>query len=66
MKRNVPMITRRQNRTNNVDKIDVSSMTPEETEEKMTELYQKIDRTWNCLSCDYISTPCDFDKGITV
>ena len=53
MKRNVPMITRRQNPTNNIDKIDVSSMTPEETEHKMTELYQKTDDTWSCLACDY-------------
>ena len=56
MNRTVPMNKRRQytrTPTNVVDKIEVCSMTPEETEEKMTELYQKTDDTWSCLACDY-------------
>ena len=38
---------------NDGDKIDVSSMTPEETENKMTELYQKTEGTWSCLVCNF-------------
>ena len=53
---NSPIYSKRQySRTNSniVERIDVSSMTPEETEEKKKELYQKTDGTWNCLACDY-------------
>ena len=56
MNRTVPMNKRRQytrTPTNVVDKTDVCSMTPEETEKKMKELYQKIDGSWRCLACDY-------------
>ena len=34
-------------------KIDVSSMTEEEIEKKIKELYQKVDGTWRCIACDY-------------
>ena len=36
-----------------VNKIDVSSMTPEESSRKMLELYKKIDGVWRCLACEY-------------
>ena len=57
MNSNTPATQRRQysrsTSKNNVERIDVSSMTPEETEQKMKELYQKIDDSWSCLACDY-------------
>ena len=59
MNSNTPTTQRRQySRTtsNNAKKIDVSSLTSEETEEKMKELYQKNDSTWRCLACDYTNT----------
>ena len=51
-------VTRRQNtRTSNSDanKIDVTSFTSEEIEEKIKELHQKIDGLWTCMVCDYTS-----------
>ena len=36
-----------------VNKIDVSSMTPEEMSGKMSDLYSKIDGVWRCLACEY-------------
>ena len=52
--------TRRTNATiSNDSKIDVTSMTPEEIDDKMKELYKKIDGLWTCLSCDYKS----YDKS---
>ena len=41
---------------NNVEKLDVTSLTPDEIEGKRKELYQKIDEVWRCLACDYISS----------
>ena len=38
---------------NDGDKIDVSSMTPEETEERIKDLYQKTNGNWSCLACAY-------------
>ena len=40
----------------NIVKFDVGSMTPEEIELKMKELYQKVDGVWRCLACDYTSS----------
>ena len=37
----------------NIAKFDVGSMTPEEIEVKIKELYQKVDGAWRCLACDY-------------
>ena len=34
-------------------KFDVTSMSSEDIEQKMKELYQKVDRLWSCLACDY-------------
>ena len=36
-----------------VAKIDVTSLAPEEKEEKRKELYTKIDGVWTCTACDY-------------
>lgn len=35
------------------NKIDVSSMTPEETSGKIMDLYKKIDGVWRCSACEY-------------
>ena len=35
---------------------DVTSFTSEEIEEKIKELYQKVDGVWTCMACDYTST----------
>ena len=60
MNSNTPATQRRQysrsTSKNNVERIDVSSMTPEETKEKMKKLYQKTDGAWSCLACDYTNT----------
>ena len=42
--------------TSDVANVDVTSMTPEQIEEKMKELYQKIDGVWTCTACDYATT----------
>ena len=34
----------------------MTTFTPEEIEEKIKELHQKIDGVWTCMVCDYIST----------
>ena len=34
----------------------VTSLTPEETEEKIAELYEKVDNVWRCLACEYTTT----------
>ena len=52
-------ITRRQyarQPTSDVTKIDVTSFTSEEAEEKIKELYEKVDNVWRCLACDYTTT----------
>ena len=38
---------------NDIKKIEVGSMTPEEIEVKIKELYQKVEGIWRCLACDY-------------
>ena len=37
-------------------KFDVTSMSSEEIEQKVKQLYQKIDGVWSCLACDYTTT----------
>ena len=52
------VVTRRQyKRPSNSDasKIDVTSFTSEEIEEKIKELHQKMDGMWTCMVCDYTS-----------
>ena len=39
--------------TSDVAKIDVTSLAPEEKEEKRKELYTRIDGVWTCTACDY-------------
>ena len=34
-------------------KFDVTSMSSEDIEQKIKDLYQKVDRLWSCLACDY-------------
>ena len=41
---------------NDITKFDVGSMTSEEVEEKIKELYQKVDGVWECLACNYTSS----------
>ena len=36
-----------------VAKIDVTSLNADEIEDKMKELYEKVDRVWTCLVCAY-------------
>ena len=38
---------------NDISKVDVGSMTPEEIETKIKGLYEKIDGVWRCLACEY-------------
>ena len=42
--------------TSDVAKIDVTSFTPEEAEEKIKELYERVDEVWRCLACEYTTT----------
>ena len=37
-------------------KFDVTSMSSEDIEHKIKDLYQKVDRVWSCLACDYTTT----------
>ena len=54
MNDNLPGNTRRQfSRTSAVEKINVSTLNTEEIEDRMKELYKKIDGVWNCMACDY-------------
>ena len=61
-------ITRRQyaRPVNNDDfRIDVTSFTPEEIEEKLKNLYQKVDGVWTCKACDYTTTiKCNMRKHV--
>ena len=62
MNDNKEVITRRQYRrpqNSDASKIDVTTFTPEEIEEKTKELHQRIDGMWNCMVCDYTSTKKD-------
>ena len=43
------------NTSNDVQKIDVGSMTPEEIEQKTLDLVEKRDGVWTCLACEYTS-----------
>ena len=54
---NKPVVrTRRITSTfSNVEKIDVTSFSPDEIDKQMKKLYQKINGVWSCLSCDYKS-----------
>ena len=59
LKDNKEVITRKQYRrppNNDAPKIDVTTFTPEEIEEKIKEIHQKIDGVWTCMVCDYTST----------
>lgn len=55
---NTPVEQSRRYRVPQVDivKFDVTSMSSEDIEQKMKQLYQKIDRVWTCLACDYTTT----------
>ena len=57
MNDNDKVVTRRQyaRQPSNVAKIDVTSLSQEEINEKIKELYQKTDGFWSCLSCDFTS-----------
>ena len=48
-------LKRQQSRTafNDITKFDVGSLTPEEIEQKTTDLYEEKDRVFNCLACEY-------------
>ena len=49
--------TRKQySRANDAEKIDVASLSTEEINIKMKELYEKIDGVWSCRACDHTST----------
>ena len=52
---------------NDITKFDVSSLTPEEIEQKTKDLYEKRDRVFGCLACDYTSQKSgDMKKHIEV
>ena len=56
---NKEVITRRQYKrppNSDASKIDVTSFTSEEIEEKIKELHQKINGVWTCMVCDYTSS----------
>ena len=44
----------------NITKFDVGSMTPEEIEVKIKQLYQQVDGVWRCLACDYTTSKSGF------
>ena len=56
---NQEVISRRQyQRPSNSDvaRIDVTSLSTEDIEQKIKELYEKVDGVWTCLNCNYTST----------
>jgi len=62
MNDNKEIITRRQYRrpqNNDASRIDVTTFTSEEIEEKIKELHQRIDGVWTCMVCDYASARRD-------
>ena len=42
--------------TSDVAKTNVTSLNPEQIEERIKALYEKIDGAWRCLACDYSTT----------
>ena len=57
--KNEEIIPKKQNTRppiSDASKIDVTSFTSEEIEEKIKELHQRIDGVWTCMVCDYTST----------
>ena len=42
--------------TSDVAKIDVTSFNFEEADEKIKELYERVDGVWRCSACDYTTT----------
>ena len=40
---------------NDITKFDVRSLTPEEIDQKTEELYEKKDKIFSCLACEYTS-----------
>ena len=57
MNDNTVIMTRRQySRANDAEKIDISSLSTEEINRKMKELYEKIDGVWSCMACDFTTT----------
>ena len=57
----IPVNTRRSylKSTSDVGRIDVSSLTQEEIEDKINSLFQKKDGVWTCLACNFTSTKKD-------
>ena len=58
MQESKEVITRRQYKrtpSSDASKIDVTSCTTEEIEEKIKELHQRIDGVWTCMVCEYTS-----------
>ena len=58
MQESKEVVTRRQYKrtpSSDASKIDVTSCTTEEIEEKIKELHQRIDGVWTCMVCDYTS-----------
>ena len=52
-------VTRRQYQipsNSDVARIDVTSLSTEDIEQKIKELYEKVDGVWTCLNCNYTST----------
>ena len=42
--------------TKAIEQFDVRSMSADEIEAKIKELYQKVDGAWRCMACDYSTT----------
>lgn len=42
--------------TKDIEQFDVRSMSADEIEIKIKELYQKVDGAWRCMACDYSTT----------
>ena len=54
-KESIPRKQHARPRTSDVARIDVTSLTSGESEEKIAEFCQKIDGGWSCKACDYTS-----------
>ena len=46
----------RRRSTKDIEQFDVRSMTTEEIDAKIKELYHKVDGAWRCMVCDYSTT----------